>query len=340
MMRSITPQVNCRNGFILTVSPSWLAPDMARMESILLASTAGRFELLHELIQGLMEAGGKRLRPMLTILSARLCGYQGEAHSGLAAVVECIHAATLLHDDVIDDSHLRRGRPTANDVWGNKTSILAGDFLLSQAFFYAVTYGSKDTLLALAEASSVIAEGEIIQLSHLRDLQMSEATYQQIIHAKTAILFAVACRIGGHIAGAEPVVCEQLAAFGNHYGFAFQMIDDILDYMAGDGVDGLGKEPGDDVREGKVTLPVILAYAKASTEEKQRLERIFVHQEVAAENFEFVVGLLKQYGIVAEITRRIEARVSAALSILATFPGGEVANYLSHLLQQAGGRCS
>ena len=214
-----------------------------------------------EVTAHLVEAGGKRLRPLLTLAAARLCGYQGEHHLRLAATVEFIHTATLLHDDVVDESRRRRGRPTANLLWDNKSSVLVGDYLFARAFQLMVETGTLRVLDILANASAVIAEGEVLQLSVAADLATDEATYIQVVRGKTAALFAAAAEVGGVIAGAPEAEVAALASFGDALGIAFQIADDVLDY-GGLGA-ALGKNVGDDFREGKMTLPVIRALAAA-----------------------------------------------------------------------------
>ncbi|MES2145578.1 MAG: polyprenyl synthetase family protein [Pseudomonadota bacterium] len=214
----------------------------------------------------LIEAGGKRLRPLLTLAAARMLGYDGPFHIHLAATVEFIHTATLLHDDVVDESARRRGRPTANLLWDNKSSVLVGDYLFARSFQLMVETGSLRVLDILSNASATIAEGEVLQLTASRDLGTDEAVYLQVIRGKTAALFAAATEVGGVIAGASEAQIADLATFGDALGIAFQIADDLLDYGGDDGA--IGKNTGDDFRERKVTLPVIKAVARATSEER------------------------------------------------------------------------
>jgi octaprenyl-diphosphate synthase len=214
----------------------------------------------------LVEAGGKRLRPMLTLAAARLCGYAGPYHIHLAATVEFIHTATLLHDDVVDESARRRGRPTANLLWDNKSSVLVGDYLFSRSFQLMVETGSLRVLDILANASATIAEGEVLQLTASQDLGTDEGIYAQVIRGKTAALFAAATEVGGVIAGVDEAQVDALRTYGDALGMAFQIVDDLLDYGGSDVA--IGKNTGDDFRERKVTLPVIKAVAKATAEER------------------------------------------------------------------------
>jgi len=226
-----------------------------------------------EVTAHLVEAGGKRLRPLLTLAAARMCGYQGTDHVKLAATVEFIHTATLLHDDVVDESGQRRGRPTANLLWDNKSSILVGDYLFARSFQLMVETGSLRVLDILANASAVIAEGEVLQLSAAQNLATTEEIYLQVIRGKTAALFAAACEVGGVVAGADVPQVQALNDYGDALGISFQIVDDLLDY--GGASASLGKNTGDDFRERKLTLPVILAIAAAKDEELEFWSRTF-----------------------------------------------------------------
>ncbi len=219
-----------------------------------------------EVTAHLVEAGGKRLRPMLTLAAAEICGYEGPYHVHLAATVEFIHTATLLHDDVVDESGQRRGRPTANLLWDNKSSVLVGDYLFSRSFQLMVETGSLRVLDILANASATIAEGEVLQLTAAQDLATDEAIYLQIVRGKTAALFSAAMEVGGVIAKAPEAQIKALYDFGDALGIAFQIVDDLLDY-SGDTA-ATGKNVGDDFRERKLTLPVIKAVAKSDAEER------------------------------------------------------------------------
>ncbi len=243
------------------------------MNTRLLSMAESQVQRIPELSLHIMAAGGKRLRPMLTLASARLCGLsEGERHIGLAAAVECLHTATLLHDDVVDDSTTRRGFATANALWDNKTSVLVGDYLLGQAFKLMVADGSLEVLRILANASAVIAEGEVFQLTTVRNLTTSMEAYAQVIEAKTATLFAAACEVGAVVSGREDAQ-KSLHNYGLALGMAFQITDDLLDFAADPA--RLGKNIGDDFFEGKMTLPVILAYAQGSAEERAFWERVY-----------------------------------------------------------------
>ncbi len=245
----------------------WLADDMAAVNSLIrLRMASEHAPRIPEVTAHLVEAGGKRLRPMLTLAAARLCGYDGAHHISLAATVEFIHTATLLHDDVVDESERRRGRPTANLLWDNKSSVLVGDYLFARSFQLMVETGSLRVLDILANASATIAEGEVLQLTAAQDLRTNEDVYRQIVRGKTAALFSAATEAGGVIAGASDAEVAALFTYGDALGIAFQIVDDLLDYGGTDAA--IGKNTGDDFRERKVTLPVIKAVAKADAEER------------------------------------------------------------------------
>lgn len=247
--------------------------------------------LIPQVAGHIIGAGGKRLRPMLTLATARMCGYDGDRHIGLAACVEFIHTATLLHDDVVDDSDLRRGSASANAVWGNKSSVLVGDFLFSRAFELMVKDGNLDVLRILSEASSVIAEGEVLQLVTANDTETTEGDYLEVIRSKTAKLFAAACEIGPVVAGRTQEEWNALNSFGYNIGMAFQLVDDVLDYSARQAT--LGKTVGDDFRDGKITLPVVLAFEGANEEERCFWRRTMEDLEQKKGDFRRAVTLLE-----------------------------------------------
>lgn len=246
-----------------------------------------------EVTAHLVEAGGKRLRPMLTLAAARLCGYDGPHHINLAATVEFIHTATLLHDDVVDESAQRRGRPTANLLWDNKSSVLVGDYLFARSFQLMVETGSLRVLDILANASATIAEGEVLQLSAAQDIGTSEETYFRVIRGKTAALFSAATEVGGVIASADEDTVRALHVYGDALGIAFQIVDDVLDYGGTSGV--IGKNVGDDFRERKLTLPVIRAIAQADAKERTFWARVIEKGEQESSDLDHALTLLSKH---------------------------------------------
>ncbi len=271
-----------------------LAEDMAAVNQLIVERLDSRAPLIPDLARHIIAAGGKRLRPLLALASARLCGYEGERHRKLATSVEFIHTATLLHDDVVDGSELRRGLPSANAVFGNQASILVGDFLLSRAFQLMVEDGSIDVLRILSGASAVISEGEVLQLSAKNDHAISEQIYLDVVQAKTAELFAAACRVGAVVASRSAAAEEVLRAFGLNLGIAFQIVDDVLDYDAAQ--EKLGKTVGDDFREGKVTLPVILAIHRGNEAERAFWQRTLSQQNQREGDLAHAQDLLRCHG--------------------------------------------
>jgi octaprenyl-diphosphate synthase len=250
-----------------------LAEDMAAVNVLIRERMASEHApRIPEVTAHLVEAGGKRLRPLLTLAAARMLGYAGQDHVKLAATVEFIHTATLLHDDVVDESHRRRGRPTANLLWDNKSSVLVGDYLFARSFQLMVETGSLRVLDILANASATIAEGEVLQLTAAQDLRTDERIYLQVIRGKTAALFAAATEVGGVIAGSDEGQIAALRDYGDALGIAFQIVDDILDY--GGSAAAIGKNTGDDFRERKLTLPLIKAVAKADADERNFWVRV------------------------------------------------------------------
>ncbi len=246
---------------------SLMGDDLGAVDAAIHSRMLSEVALIPQLGQHLVDSGGKRLRPLITLAAARQYGYSGDAHVKLAAAVEFIHTATLLHDDVVDESVLRRGRPAANVLWGNKPSILVGDFLFSRAFQLMVETGMPGVLSVLSNASCVIAEGEVMQLKSAKNLAIPEADYLKVITAKTAALFSAAAEAGAMTAGVERVHSDALRDYGRNLGIAFQLVDDALDYSGRQAV--MGKSVGDDFRESKMTLPVILSLRQASEEERR-----------------------------------------------------------------------
>mgnify|MGYP003322943420 FL=1 len=284
--------------------------DLDKVNSTILEHMQSPVHLIPQLAGHLIAAGGKRLRPMLTLGTASLCQYSGDRHIKLAACVEFIHTATLLHDDVVDASELRRGKLTANTVWGNQASVLVGDFLFSRAFQLMVTDGSLHVLKLLSNASAGIAEGEVHQMLTTNDTTTSEADYLEVIQSKTAELFSAAARIGAVVADRPKIEEEALAAYGTNLGVAFQLVDDALDYSARQAE--LGKTIGDDFSEGKITLPVILAFRRGNEEEKSFWKRCLEELEQRPEDLDRAQSLIRQHSSLEDTMTR--ARHYAALA--------------------------
>ena len=249
--------------------------------------------IISELSNHLFNAGGKRVRPLLTIASAKLCDYSGDAHIKLAAAIEFIHSATLLHDDVVDESEKRRGKPTANFLWNNQSSVLVGDYLFSKSFQLMVEAESLDVLSILADASATISEGEILQLSAVKNLNTSEEVYYKIIEGKTAALFEAAAMVGAIISKVEPDFVKALKNYGRYLGLCFQLTDDLLDYVGDE--KSLGKKIGDDFREGKLTLPLIKAIEKSTLKEKKFFKNAIQRNSTCDESLEEALFIMEKY---------------------------------------------
>ena len=292
--------------------------DMACVNEVILEQMQSQVLLIPQLAGHIIAAGGKRLRPMLTLSAARLCGYEGQRHVSLAACVEFIHTATLLHDDVVDESDLRRGAATANAVWGNKSSVLVGDFLFARAFELMVADGSLEVLGILSNASSVIAEGEVHQLVTANDTDTTEKDYLEVIEAKTAKLFAAATEIGAVVSERPDAERQALEAYGYNIGMAFQLIDDVLDYSARQAT--LGKTVGDDFRDGKITLPVVLAFQAGDEEARGFWRRTLEDLEQKKGDLKRAVQLLENTGALKATVERARHYGHLAANALAVFP--------------------
>ena len=295
-----------------------VADDMTRVNRLIVERLDSEVQMIPELAGHLVAAGGKRVRPMLTLLAAKLCGYEGERHIKLAATVEFIHTATLLHDDVVDESNLRRGLSTANAIWGNKPSVLVGDFLFSRAFQLMVEDGALRVLKILSDASAVIAEGEVAQLMTANDLDTSEATYLRVVTSKTATLFAAAAEVGAVVAGRGDDEIEALRRYGEGLGIAFQLVDDALDYSSRELA--FGKTVGDDFREGKITLPVLRAFHRGTVEERGFWRRTLERSEQHEGDLGRAIDLLDRHGTIAETTALAAEHGDRARAQLERFP--------------------
>ncbi|MBI1207921.1 MAG: polyprenyl synthetase family protein [Azospirillum sp.] len=304
----------------LDVLTQLVAKDLGAVNELITQRMQSSVEMIPQLASYIVAAGGKRLRPILTLASAQMCGYRGERQRGLAAAVEFIHTATLLHDDVVDDSNLRRGLASANAVFGNKASVLVGDFLFSRAFLLMVDSGSLEVLRILSQASAVIAEGEVMQLQTANDTSTSEQAYLEVIRAKTAALFAAACRIGAVVAGRPAAEETALDEFGLNLGIAFQLVDDVLDFSALQA--RLGKTVGDDFREGKITLPVVLAFRRGSEEERGFWRRTMEDCEQTEGDLDHAIGLLKRHNALRDTVDRARHYGAIARDALGLFADG------------------
>jgi octaprenyl-diphosphate synthase len=295
--------------------------DLGRVNDLIVSRTGSEVTMIPEVANHLISSGGKRLRPMLTLATALLTGYRGEGHIRLAAAVEFMHTATLLHDDVVDDSEMRRGKLAARMLWGNEASVLVGDFLLGQAFRMMVEVGSIRALDILSTAAAVIAEGEVMQLAAAKNLDTTEDAYLAVIRAKTAELFGAACEVGPVLAGrakAEEAACR---SFGMNLGIAFQLVDDALDY--GGSRARLGKNVGDDFREGKITLPVILAFRRGNEDERNFWRGSLEKGETTDKDLEHAMGLLARHRALEDTIERARHYGAIAKDALALFPEGE-----------------
>ena len=310
-----------------------VAADLNHVNSVILERMQSDVILIPELAGHLIAGGGKRMRPMLTLACARLLDYAGSRHHKLAAAVEFIHTATLLHDDVVDGSGLRRGRRTANIIWGNPASVLVGDFLFSRSFELMVEDGSLKVLRILSRASSIIAEGEVDQLTAQRRVETSEDHYLGIISAKTAALFAAACRIAAVVAEQDDSVEEALDAYGRNLGIAFQLIDDAIDYASDE--ETMGKDVGDDFRDGKVTLPVILAYARGAENERAFWRAAMAGERTTDADLAEATRLLRASGALDDTLARARLFGQRAIDALGPFAGGRAKDALVEAVEFA-----
>ena len=309
------------------------AADMNAVNHVILARMQSQVPLIPELAGHLIAGGGKRMRPMLTCAAAALCQFPGSRHHHLAAAVEFIHTATLLHDDVVDVSETRRGKRTANIIWGNPASVLVGDFLFSRAFELMVEDGSLKVLKILSRASAVIAEGEVAQLTAQRQIGTSEDTYLSIIEAKTAALFAAACHIAPVVAEAGDEAEEALSSFGRNLGIAFQLVDDAIDYTSESATSG--KDLGDDFREGKMTLPIILAYARGSADDRSFWKQAVAGERTGEDDLAHAIALFHRTGAIADTLERARTYARRALDNLAPFPAGKAKTALTQAVEFA-----
>lgn len=304
-----------------------VAEDFAAVNALIIEQLHSRVALVENIGHYIVDAGGKRLRPLLVLLAARSLGYNGKQHVDMAAVIEFIHTATLLHDDVVDVSALRRGRATANAQWGNAPSVLVGDFLYSRAFQMLVALGDMQIMQIMADTTNTIAEGEVLQLVNAGDLSTNEERYRRVIACKTAQLFEAAAHCGAIIAGADTETQKELAQYGHHLGMAFQLIDDVLDYT-GDSAE-MGKNIGDDLAEGKLTLPLIYTLQFGETADVQCIRDAITHKNT--EHLPRIIQIVQNNGALQYAEQAALREVESALGCLHTLPASRYRDELSAL---------
>ncbi len=312
--------------------------DLGAVNHTILSAMRSRAPMIVDIASHLINSGGKRLRPLLTLASARLFDYEGEDHIRLAAAVELIHGATLLHDDVVDGSALRRGERTANVIWGNKESVLVGDYLFAQAFELMVAAGDLRVLQILSRASGVIAEGEVLQLATQKNLEATFEMYLAVVESKTAALFAAATQAGAIVAGADPRSEEALRSFGRNLGVAFQLVDDALDYAGRE--QSLGKSVGDDFREGKMTLPVVYAFDRAATGDRDFWRRTIAEGRQRPEDFDRACDLIAATRALDDTFACARRYAARALDDLALAPANPWSAQLAEIAAQSVARIS
>jgi octaprenyl-diphosphate synthase len=295
-----------------------VASDMALVNEAILEKAHSHVELIPELAGHLINSGGKRIRPMLTLATARMCGYTGLHHIRLATAVEFMHTATLLHDDVVDESDLRRGKQAARVIWGNQASVLVGDYLLGQAFKMMVDTASLESLRILSTAAAVIAEGEVLQLAVSQDTSTTEDSYLKVVGAKTAALFSAAAEVGAVIAARPKVEQAALESYGRNLGIAFQLVDDALDYSGKQAL--MGKSVGDDFRERKITLPVVLSFRRGATEERNFWKRTLEEGNQTDDDLVYAQKLMERHGAINDTIERARHYGAIACDALAIFP--------------------
>lgn len=313
-----------------------VADDFSRVNDLIIKRLSSDVPLVEKIAQYIIESGGKRLRPLLVLLSSRALGYERDEHLKLAAVIEFLHTATLLHDDVVDTSDMRRGRSTANARWGNAPSVLVGDFLYARAFEMMVELQNLKIMDVLSHATAVIAEGEVLQLMNVKNPDVNEDKYMEVIHNKTAMLFEAASHTGALLAGASDDQERALSAYGKHLGLAFQLVDDVLDYR-GD-AETMGKNVGDDLAEGKPTLPLIYAMANGTDEEKQLIRQAV--RKGGLDNLPKILDIVNRSGALEYTMKRAKQEAQAALDCLKSVPESEHRDALTLLTEIAVARVS
>jgi len=308
--------------------------DLESVNTLILEKLDSSVPLIHNIASYLIMSGGKRLRPLLTSACFNLIRKNIKPpfkHIGLAAAVEFIHAATLLHDDVVDESKERRGNLTANEVWGNKTSVLVGDFLFSRAFQLMTKYGNLEILKILSDTSVVISEGEVLELSNDKDLEINENIYFDVVNGKTASLFSAACQVGGISAEASKNEIDALKSFGNNFGMTFQLIDDAIDYSSNKYI--MGKNTGDDFKEGKITLPIILAYGRSNSKERKFWKKVITDLNQENHDFEKALSIINKYSCIEDTIKRAQHFSNVAIDSIDVFSNNKYKECLINLMQ-------
>jgi octaprenyl-diphosphate synthase len=301
--------------------------DMQAVNALIQRRLHSEVVLINQLSHYIIGSGGKRLRPLLALLVARACGYAGNKHIDAAAIVEFIHTATLLHDDVVDESDMRRGKQTANNVWGNQAAVLVGDFLYSRSFEMMVAIGSMRVMEILSTATNTIAEGEVLQLLNCHDPDTTEARYMEVIHSKTAKLFEAACQLGAVLAGLDAAQEQAMARYGMHLGTAFQLVDDVLDYTA-DAAE-MGKNVGDDLAEGKPTLPLIIAMQRSDANTQSILRQAV--EEGGLNELDSIMQAIQQTNAIDYTLQRATQETELAIENLGVLPQSDYKQALENL---------
>jgi octaprenyl-diphosphate synthase len=325
------PQTGTPGTFTLDSLKAYTKEDMGRVNQVIEDHLNSDVALINQLSQHIIHSGGKRLRPMLVMLASHACGYQGEQDALLAAIIEFIHTATLLHDDVVDESDMRRGQQTASSIWGNEAAVLVGDYLYSRSFQMMVLAQSMRIMTLMADTTNIIAQGEVLQLLHINEPDTSEEKYYQVIYNKTACLFEAACKIGAILSKSDATIEQALGQFGKHLGIAFQLVDDALDYEADSSE--LGKNVGDDLAEGKPTLPLIYAMQHASTEQT-RLIRSAIEQG-GLEHIDEITQTIQETGALSYTHQKAIEHAETAKAALSALPDSEPVRALRFLADYA-----
>ena len=325
------PQSVPQAGFTIDSLKQFTSADMQRVNQVIEQHLSSDVVLINQLSQHIIHSGGKRLRPMLVMLAAKACGYRGEQDALLAAIIEFIHTATLLHDDVVDDSEMRRGQQTASSIWGNEAAVLVGDYLYSRSFQMMVLAQSMQIMNLLADTTNTIAQGEVMQLLNVNEPDTSEAQYHQVIYSKTACLFEAAARIGGMLGDTDEQLERALGAYGKHLGIAFQLVDDALDFEADS--EQLGKNVGDDLAEGKPTLPLIHAMQHGNEQQRQIIRRAI--ETGGLEHIEEITRTIRETGALEYTHQQAIAHADKAKVAITDLPNSESRNALLFLADYA-----